>query len=375
MAEFTPEEYQYMLQALALAKRGVYSTSPNPSVGCVIVKDDKLVGEGFHLKAGSPHAEIIAIKQAGSLCHGATAFVTLEPCSHFGRTPPCAKAIIEAGIKQVVIAMQDPNPLVAGQGIAMLQNAGIEVKVGLLSDDAQALNLGFIKLMTTGLPYVRCKLAASLDGKTAMASGESQWITSTAARSDVQRLRAQSCAVISGADSIITDNARMTVRCSELNDPLAIDGMQIRQPVRVVIDSKNRLTPELAFFSQDAAVIIIRHTIENRLVWPHFVEQVCLPFSDHSQQIDLTALLKFLAQRGINDVLIESGLHLAGAFIEQDLVDELIVYQASKLIGSQGKSLLAMPSISQLSEAKNLTFSDVTMVGPDIRIVAKFTKT
>lgn len=374
MADFTLIEHQFMVRALALAKRGHYSTSPNPRVGCVIVKQQKIVGQGFHLKAGTAHAEVNAIKQAGSLCTGATAYVTLEPCSHFGRTPPCAQALIESGISQVVIAMVDPNPLVSGQGITILEKAGIEVKVGLLKEDAQALNLGFIKLMTSGLPYVRCKLAASLDGKTAMASGESQWITSQEARTDVQRLRAQSCAVISGADSILTDNARMTVRWSELNNLIKIDDIESRQPLRVVIDSKNRLTPELAFFSEDSSVILIRHSIDKNQVWPDFVEQVCLPFAGNSLHINLTALLKLLAQRGLNDVLIESGLRLAGAFFEQDLVDELILYQAPKIMGASGKSLLAMPSINQLAQTKRFTFDNVSMVGPDIRIVASFHK-
>jgi diaminohydroxyphosphoribosylaminopyrimidine deaminase/5-amino-6-(5-phosphoribosylamino)uracil reductase len=374
MADFTLAEHQFMLQALALAKRAYYSTSPNPRVGCVIVNQQKIVGQGFHLKAGEAHAEVNAIKQAGSLCLGATAYVTLEPCSHFGRTPPCAQALIESGISQVIIAMVDPNPKVAGKGIKILEKAGIDVKVGLLEDDAQALNLGFIKLMTSGLPYVRCKLAASLDGKTAMASGESQWITSKAARTDVQRLRAQSCAVISGADSILTDNARMTVRWPELHNLVAADDIQSRQPVRVVIDTKNRLTPELAFFSEDSSVILIRHSIDKNHVWPHFVEQICLPFKANSLHIELTALLKLLAQRGLNDVLIESGLRLAGAFFEQNLVDELILYQAAKLMGASGKSLVAMPSITQLTQAKHFTFEDVTMVGPDIRIVASLNK-
>jgi len=372
MSEFSLADHQYMARAIKLAKRGHYTTSPNPRVGCVIVKNDQIIGEGFHAKAGLGHAEVIAIKQAGKQCQGATAYVTLEPCSHFGRTPPCAEGVINAGITQVFVAMVDPNPQVSGRGIALLEKAGIKVNTGLLNSDALAINPGFIKLMTTGLPYVRCKLAASLDGKTAMASGQSKWITSKEARKDVQRLRAQSCAVLSGADSIITDNARMTVRFDELSERLIQgDESTLRQPVRVVIDSKNRLTPNLTFFSQDSSIILIRHTIENDYQWPHFVEQVCIPLVENSSHIDLTALLTFLAKRGLNDILIESGHTLAGAFIEQNLVDELILYQAPKLMGADGQSLMTMPSINLLEQAKELAFSDVSLVGSDIRITAK----
>jgi diaminohydroxyphosphoribosylaminopyrimidine deaminase / 5-amino-6-(5-phosphoribosylamino)uracil reductase len=371
---FTPSDHQFMAQAIRLAERGIYTTSPNPRVGCVIVNDGEIVGQGFHEKAGQGHAEVHALAMAGANAQGATAYVTLEPCSHFGRTPPCAKALIDAGVSKVIAAMVDPNPDVSGRGLAMLEQAGIDTQSGLLEQDANALNVGFINRMTLGLPYVRCKLAASLDGKTAMASGESQWITSKAARQDVQKLRAQSCAIIAGADSILIDNARMNVRWSELGDAqLQYREDAIRQPIRVVIDSKNRLTPELAFFSVESPILLIRTSIENSHQWPHFVEEVILPKALNSDYVDLTALLKTLAKKEYNEVLIESGMTLAGAFIEQNLVDELVLYQAPKLMGHDGKGLLTMPLVQNLSQAKSLTFSDITLVGSDLKITAKFT--
>ena len=291
--DFSHSDHQFMAQAIRLAECGIYTTSPNPRVGCVIVNNGEVIGECFHVKAGEGHAEVNALAMAGDKAKGATAYVTLEPCSHFGRTPPCAKALIDAGVAKVIAAMVDPNPQVSGRGLAMLEQAGIATQSGLLEQDAKVLNCGFIKRMTSGLPYVRCKLASSLDGKTAMASGESQWITSKAARQDVQKLRAQSCAIISGADSIIMDNARMNVRWSELAGEVKNHYPQenIRQPVRVVIDTKNRLTPDLAFFSEESSVLLIRTSIENIQHWPHFVEEVKLPSCSNSTQVDLAALI------------------------------------------------------------------------------------
>ncbi|MFT5023475.1 MAG: diaminohydroxyphosphoribosylaminopyrimidine deaminase [Colwellia sp.] len=375
MKEFSAEDYRFMQRAIMLAKQGHFTTSPNPRVGCVLVKDGEIVGEGFHQKAGEGHAEVNALAMAGKNAQGATAYVTLEPCSHYGLTPPCAKGLILAGIKHVIAAMVDPNPKVAGNGLKMLAQAGISSQHGLLREVAEDLNVGFIKQMTTGFPYVRCKLAASLDGKTAMKNGESKWITSPQARQDVQRLRAQSCAIISGADSILTDNAKMTVRWSELGE--LKDSYQeedVRQPIRVIIDTKNRLTPNLALFNEPSPIILIRRTIENIHQWPHFVKQVALPVVNtlaNEQQIDLPALLQYLAKLNLNDVLIESGARLAGAFIEQNLVDELILYQAPKLMGADSKSLVNMTSIESLSQAKELNIIDLRMIGKDIRITAK----
>ncbi|MBA6339022.1 bifunctional diaminohydroxyphosphoribosylaminopyrimidine deaminase/5-amino-6-(5-phosphoribosylamino)uracil reductase RibD [Colwellia sp. BRX8-7] len=375
MKEFSAEDYRFMQRAIMLAKQGHFTTSPNPRVGCVLVKDGEIVGEGFHQKAGEGHAEVNALAMAGKNAQGATAYVTLEPCSHYGLTPPCAKGLILAGIKHVIAAMVDPNPIVAGNGLKMLAQAEISSQHGLLRQAAEDLNVGFIKQMTTGLPYVRCKLAASLDGKTAMKNGESKWITSPQARQDVQRLRAQSCAIISGADSILTDNAKMTVRWSELGELKAsYQKEDVRQPIRVIIDTKNRLTPNLALFNEHSPIILIRRTIENIHQWPHFVKQVVLPVVNtlaNEQQIDLHALLQYLAKLNLNDVLIESGARLAGAFIEQNLVDELILYQAPKLMGADSKSLVNMTSIESLSQAKELNIIDLRMIGKDIRIIAK----
>lgn len=373
MSNFSLKDHQFMQRAICLAKRGHFTTSPNPRVGCVIALNGEIVGEGFHKKAGQGHAEVHALKQAGSKAKGATAYVTLEPCSHFGLTPPCAEALIKAQVSHVIAAMVDPNPKVSGRGLELLAAAGITTQFGLLEQDAIALNPGFIQLMTKKLPFVRCKLAASLDGKTAMASGESQWITSPEARADVQRLRAQSCAVICGAESVIFDDARMNVRWDALgalkNSYAEAD---VRQPVRIIIDGKNRLTPDLAIFKTTSKILLIRHAIEKSQTWPHFVEQVTISKAEDSEHVDLSLLLAYLAQQGLNDILIESGAKLAGAFISANLVDELVLYQAPKLIGSDGKSLVSMPSIIQLSEAKRLDISDIRMVGKDIRITAKF---
>ena len=388
---FSEQDHNYMALAIKLAKQGHYTTSPNPRVGCVLVNDldgkTEIIGVGFHQKAGQGHAEVNALSNAKEqyphLVKGATAYVTLEPCSHFGRTPPCSKALIDSNIKRVVAAMVDPNPEVAGRGLKMLTEAGIHAEVGLLEKEANALNPGFIKVMTQKLPYVRVKLASSLDGKTAMKSGESKWITASEARRDVQKLRAQSCAIITGANSVLTDNAKMTVRWNELGDlKESYPNEQVRQPVRVVIDSQNRLTPNLTFFSVKSPIILVRReldemSLENLPLWPHFVEQVRLPVvqtSTGKEKINLTSLLSLLATRGLNDILIESGAHLAGAFIEQNLVDELILYQAPKLIGGDGKNLVEMPSVNKLSEAKSLSITDVRKIGCDIRITAKIQK-
>ena len=371
---FTSLDHQYMALAIKLARQGHFTTSPNPRVGCVIVKDGQIVGQGYHQKAGTPHAEVHALAQAGELARGATAYVTLEPCSHFGRTPPCAKALIDNGLAKVIAAMEDPNPQVAGKGIGMLEAAGIETAVGLLGDEAETLNQGFLHLMRHKVPYVRCKLASSLDGKTAMASGESKWITSPQARRDVQRLRAQSCAIISGADSVIVDQAKMTVRHQELGE-LATQYLaeDLRQPVRVIIDSQQRLTPDLALFEYQSPIILLRSKVENDHTWPHFVSQVAI--NTINGKIDLSAVLSYLGAQGFNDVLIESGQRLAGAFIEQNLVDELILYQAPKLMGSDSKSLCHMPNVESLSQAKALTINEVTMIGPDIKITARLKET
>jgi diaminohydroxyphosphoribosylaminopyrimidine deaminase/5-amino-6-(5-phosphoribosylamino)uracil reductase len=391
---FTAQDHHFMARAIELAKNGHFTTSPNPRVGCVIVSFmegiGKIIGEGYHQKAGQGHAEVNALNDAkkhnGALIKGSTAYVTLEPCSHFGLTPPCAKGLIDAQVACVISAMVDPNPKVSGNGIALLKQAGIKTQSGLLESAAVGLNTGFIQRMTTGLPYVRAKLAASLDGKTAMQSGESKWITSAEARQDVQRLRAQSCAIITGADSVISDNAKMTVRWSELGTlQHTYSEDQLRQPLRVIIDSQHRVKPELMLFEAESPILLVRlisesslphsneRPLENLTTWPHFVEEVEVNVN-HKGKVDLSALLTLLAERGINDVLVESGAKLTGAFIEDDLVDELTLYQAPKLLGGDGKNLVEMPMITQLSQAKSLTISDIRMVGSDVRITALLKK-
>ena len=378
MTTFTQRDHEYMARAIKLAQKGWFTTSPNPRVGCVIVKDDKVVGEGYHQKAGQGHAEVNALKHAGALAKGATAYVTLEPCSHYGRTPPCAEGLIKAGVSKVIAAMVDPNPQVSGNGLRMLNEAGIETAANLLVDEAKALNPGFIKLMETKLPVVRCKLAASLDGKIAMASGESQWITGPKARADVQKLRAQSCAIISGADTVIIDNAKLNVRYEQLVEPAFLKS-ELRQPIRVIIDSQYRLTPDLALFSSTSPILLVRMNNKTddktEISWPEHVEELFIESDSVSQYVDLHLLLIALAKRGVNDILLESGYRLAGAFIEQDLVDELILYQAPKLLGADAKSLVALPTLTTLAETKQLAIKSTTMVGNDLKTIAKFNKT
>jgi diaminohydroxyphosphoribosylaminopyrimidine deaminase / 5-amino-6-(5-phosphoribosylamino)uracil reductase len=304
----------YMAKAIHIAKRGRYTTSPNPNVGCVLVKDGNIIAEGWHKQAGSGHAEVEALKQVEN-ADGATAYVTLEPCSHYGKTPPCCDALIKAGIRRVVAAMTDPNPLVAGNGFAKLQAAGIEVLCGVLADEAATLNRGFIKRMTIQRPFVRSKLAMSLDGRTAMASGESQWITSLAARADVQRLRAESCAILTGVGTVLADNPSLTARVAE----------EVKQPLRVVLDSALR-TPVSATLATlvGRSLILTCSTDTNkqqRLQQAGF-EVYVLP--EARGYLDLNAVLDFLAGLQINELLVEAGAILNGALLEQNLIDEFI---------------------------------------------------
>lgn len=333
----------WMARAIKLAQGGVYTTRPNPRVGCVITKNNQLLAEGFHYKAGEGHAEVVALRQLKNPddAHGATAYVTLEPCSHFGKTPPCCDALIKAGITRLVYGMADPNPHVNGSGLQKLRNAGICVDGPVLEAECRALNPGFIKRMQTGLPYVRCKLAMSLDGRTAMASGESQWITGTAAREDVQQLRASSCAIISGINTILNDNPALTVRSETL--PTAAREFQ---PLRVILDRQHRL-PKTAKIFQGGGEILALHDSDN-----------------------LKAVLSTLADRQCNEVLIEAGATLAGAFVEQGLVDELIIYMAPTLLGSKGRPLLDLP-FDNMSQKINLQIADMRPIGGDWRIVAK----
>jgi diaminohydroxyphosphoribosylaminopyrimidine deaminase/5-amino-6-(5-phosphoribosylamino)uracil reductase len=356
-----------MERALSLAAQGRFTTHPNPNVGCVLMRDGELVGEGWHRKAGEPHAEVHALRAAGERARGATAYVTLEPCSHYGRTPPCALALVEAGVSRVVAAMEDPNPLVAGRGLRILADAGIDVSCGLLKEDAEALNPGFIKRMQTGLPWVRVKLAASLDGKTALANGESQWITGPAARADVQVWRACSSAILSGADTVLIDNPSLNVRWNELPDDIRAlyPQEQLRQPLRVIVDSRQRLQPDARLFSLPGPVLLARQ--QKQPHWPESVEQVVLPLAV-SGKIDLLALLHELGLRGINEVWVEAGRQLAGALVAQNLVDELILYMAPKLLGESARGLLVLPELATLAGAPQFTLRDVQQIGEDLRL-------
>lgn len=362
-------DHDFMARALQLARKGLYSTHPNPRVGCVIVRDGRIVGEGWHARAGEPHAEVHALRQAGELARGATAYVTLEPCSHHGRTPPCADGLIAAGVGRVVAAMQDPNPQVAGSGMRRLAEAGIEIRSAVLESEARALNAGFIKRMETGLPFVRVKLAMSLDGRTAMASGESQWITGSAARGEVQRLRAQASVVLSGADTVLADDARLTVRVDELGLGAELTALaQSRPPLRVLVDGRLRVPLDKAFFQAGPALVATCAAASARdryLSEGH--ELLAVPGSNG--HVNLQRLLEELAARGANEVLVEAGPRLAGAFTRAGLVDEYRIFMAAKLLGSSARPLIELP-LNRMAEAPELQIVDMRAVGDDWMISA-----
>ncbi len=371
----TSADYPFMAQALRLAERGLYTTMPNPRVGCLLVKNGQVVGEGWHIRAGEGHAEVNALAAAGENARGATAYVTLEPCSHTGKTGPCSHALVDAGVVRVVYAMEDPNPLVAGRGLDYLREAGVQVDGPLLEDDARALNLGFIKRMERKLPFVRCKMGMSLDGRTAMASGESQWVTGKKARGDVQRLRARSCAIISGIDSVLMDNASLTVRGEELDLPNAPEAAA-KQPLRVVLDSKLRLGRKAKILMQETPILLVHNgkpeNADKLADWPAHVELIALPANssiDGGGRINLNALLSELAKRQCNEVLVEAGATLAASFLRRGLLDEVIIYMAPKLLGSSARPLFDLP-LNTMSSALPLKISDMRAVGTDWRITA-----
>ncbi|GAF56190.1 diaminohydroxyphosphoribosylaminopyrimidine deaminase [Psychrobacter sp. JCM 18901] len=336
------QDRYFMMLAIEQAKRGLYTTRPNPAVGCVIVQAEQIVGQGFHPKAGEPHAEVFALKEAGTQAAGATAYVTLEPCSHTGRTPPCAVALVAANVKRVVIAGLDPNPQVAGRGVKLLEQAGIEVTVGVLTEQAEALNRGFLKAMRTQMPYVRLKIATSLDGRTAMASGESKWITSTAAREDVQKLRAQSGAIITGSETVITDNPQLNVRSRQLDVPPE----KIPNPKIVILDRRQRL----------------KHSLQSD-------HQLCRhPDTIYWYEDDLPALLaKLVKEHQCYDVLVEAGASVAGSFLSQQLVDELIVYQAPCLLGDEARPMVDFNPMF-LAQQLRFDIESHQQLGPDLKL-------
>lgn len=367
---FSELDYQYMRRALELAALGRYTTSPNPNVGAVVVNDGQVVGEGYHRQAGGPHAEVFALRQAGELAQGATCYVTLEPCSYYGRTPPCALALITAGVKRVVVAMLDPNPLVAGFGIKLLQDAGIVVECGLLQTEAIALNPGFLHKMQSQRPFVRLKLAASVDGAIALSNGDSKWLTGAAAREDVQLLRAQSCAILSTAHTVMADDALLNVR-SDAVTPL--ENGQIRQPLRVILDSHGRLTGNELLFSTGGDILLIHQPglqlpeINSAVVK---VQRIELPVNQQ-QRFDVETLLDLLASRAINLLWVEAGSQLASQFWSQGLIDELVLYQAPMLLGQQAQPMLQLPAFNSISEAPRWHWQDVCKIGDDLRLIAR----
>jgi len=353
-----------MASAMRYARRGVYSTSPNPNVGCVIVRDNQEIAVGWHHKAGEAHAEINALHRAGELAKGATAYVTLEPCSHHGKTGPCADALIEAGIATVYVAMEDPNPLVAGKGIQRLRDAGIEVKVGLLESRARQLNAGFVKRMEGGFPFVRVKMAMSLDGRTAMSSGESKWVTGTDARQDVQRMRARSSAILTGIGTVLADDPLLNVRLTA--DELGIQ-QEVRQPLRVILDSNGRLPADAKLLDLHGQVLLLTADKSKLFQHPNLsVEEVALK----DGKLDLQAVMQTLLKYEINEVHVEAGSVLCGALLSENLVDEIVIYMASHLMGDDAQGLFALPGIKNMQQRIDLKIEDIRAVGDDWRITA-----
>jgi len=367
MAEstFRTDDHAFMTRALRLARGGLRTTDPNPRVGCVLVRSGEVVGEGWHRRTGEPHAEIHALEAAGEAALGATAYVTLEPCAHHGRTPPCAEALARAGVDRVVAAMADPNPQVAGQGLAKLGEAGVEVASGLMEAQAQALNPGFIRRMQTGRPWVRLKMAASLDGRTALASGESQWITGEAARADVHRLRARSSALVTGIGTVLADDPRLTARVED----------EVVQPLRVVLDPHLALPPEAALLAQPGRTLVVAAAGDDgeaddgaeAALTAAGAEVIRLPA--HGGTIRLGPLLDHLgAEEQVNELLVETGATLAGAFVEAGLWDELVLYQAPHLLGDAARGLFRLPEPASMAERTTLTVVERRLFGDDQRL-------
>lgn len=361
----SPADYRFMARALTLARRGLYSTDPNPRVGCVLVREGAIVGEGWHQRAGEPHAEVNALNAAGALAGGATVYVTLEPCCHHGRTPPCTDALLNAGISRLVAAMPDPNPQVAGRGLAILRDAGITVDCGLLEAEAQALNPGFIQRMTMNRPFVRVKLAMSLDGRTALASGESQWITGEAARQDVQRLRARSSAILSGIGTVLADDPGLNVRLPEAT----------RQPLRVMLDSTLRTPPTAQILRLPGSVLIftaVADPVTQAPLRAVGAEIIVVPRT--GQGLDLRAVMAELARRECNEIHVESGPTLAGALLQAGLVNELVIYIAPLLLGDKARGLFQLPELARMNERTELEILDMRAVGKDWRVITRSVK-
>jgi len=356
-----------MRRALDLAARGARTTQPNPRVGCVIARGETVIGEGWHERSGEPHAEVFALRQAGDAARGATAFVTLEPCNHHGRTPPCSEALIAAGVSKVIYACGDPNPRVDGSGAARLREAGIEVLTGLLAEEGEELNLGFFKRMRTGRPWLRLKLASSLDGRTALANGESRWITSAEARADVHRFRAESAAILSTSATVIADDPALTARLAVVNDD-----SKIRHPLRVILDRHLRVPASARLFATPGEIVRLTAnggvsiTPETRV--PGRVELIS---RDIDGRLSLEAALAWMGGAGLNEVWTEAGPTLAGALIDRRLVDELVLYVAPRLLGPQARPLAHLPGPARLADSPDWRIHDLRQIGPDIRIMLR----
>lgn len=354
---------RFMARALQLARRGMYTTDPNPRVGCVIVKDGKIIGEGWHERAGQPHAEINALNQAGQMhAHSAGVYLTLEPCCHHGRTPPCTQALIKAGVTRVVASMRDPNPHVAGKGVQELESHGIRVDVGLMEKEAEALNPGFVSRMKHGRPYVRVKLAASLDGRTAMARGESKWITGEAARADVQKWRARSSAILTGVSTVLADDPSLNVR----------DIKTGRQPMRVVVDSRLRMPAAARLLRNEGKTLVVTAS-EDAVLTDKLrkagAEVANMPTPEKT--VDLETLMKHLAWLEMNEVLVEAGATLCGALLQANLVDELVLYYAPHIMGGHERGMFVLPPLVRMADRINLEIQDVRPIGKDWRMIAR----
>ena len=349
-----------MARALALAAKGLFTTSPNPRVGCVIERGDAIVGEGWHEAAGKPHAEVNALEQAGDRARGGTAYVTLEPCSHQGRTPPCADALIRAGVSRVVAAMQDPNPQVAGTGFARLQTSGVEVIVGVMEEEARELNVGFVSRMTRGRPWVRLKVAASVDGRTALANGKSQWITGEAARTDGHRWRARACAVLTGIGTVRDDDPQLNVRLVETP----------RQPLKVLVDSRLEISPGAKLFNDGKVLVFAAEKSPRADVLRARGAEVVF-MANARGKVDLPALLEELAHREINELHIEAGNGLNGSLLMEDCVDELLLYFAPTVLGDGAKGMFHMADFAELAQGRRFRFTAAEPVGEDLRVLAR----
>ncbi|MBU2569770.1 MAG: bifunctional diaminohydroxyphosphoribosylaminopyrimidine deaminase/5-amino-6-(5-phosphoribosylamino)uracil reductase RibD [Gammaproteobacteria bacterium] len=355
-----PDEF-YMARAIQLAHNGLYTTQPNPRVGCVLVKEGSIIAEGWHARAGEGHAEVEALKRAQSP-EGATVYVTLEPCSHHGRTPPCCEALIKAGVVRVVAAMQDPNPLVSGRGLTRLNDVGIDVRCGVLQNEAMKLNPGFIKRMQTGLPFVRGKLAMSLDGRTAMASGESKWITSDQSRADVHRYRARSSAILTGINTVLADDPALNARVE----------FETLQPARVVLDTRLRMPPTARLLTLPGRNVVVTCSQDRSKIdalQQLGAEVYCV--AERSGKVDLSAVMDLLGRLQFNEIFIEAGPTLSGALLAENLVDEWLIYMSTNVLGDEGRGLFRLPGLEKMAHKKHLSLCDIRQIGPDLRLTLK----